>query len=228
MKPPKRFTIKHFNRIKHLFPVQRSNVVYTDYQVMKAMLYALENGGKWRQLPKSYGNWNALYRRVNRWARSGLLTKIFELAADERTPVALMLSEGHRHDAPQGRKLLDDCGHVPGLLSKYGKDPESTVTLIADKAYEGDKTRKLATSLGYELCIPPKSNHKEPWQYDRELYKSRNEIERTKSKERNRKNEIERNFRRVKEYRSVFTRYDKLDVVYMGFVMFGFIVEALR
>ena len=84
------------------------------------------------------------------------------LSADERTPVAFSLSEGHRHDAPQGRKLLDNCGHVPGLLNKYGKDPETAVTLIADKAYEGDKTRKFATSLGYKLCIPPKSNRKEP------------------------------------------------------------------
>jgi len=84
MKPTKKFTIKHFNRIKQLFPIQRGNVVYTDYQVMKAMLYALENGGKWRQLPKSYGNWNALYRRVNRWAKSGLLARIFEYLYQEK------------------------------------------------------------------------------------------------------------------------------------------------
>ena len=51
---------------------------------MKAMLYALENGGKWRQLPKSYGNWNALYRRVNRWAKSGLLFTIFEFLYKEK------------------------------------------------------------------------------------------------------------------------------------------------
>ena len=54
MKPTKKFTIKHFNQIKHLFPLQRGNVKYNDYQVMKAMLYTLENGGKWRGIcPKS-------------------------------------------------------------------------------------------------------------------------------------------------------------------------------
>ena len=83
MNTTKKFTIKHLNRIKHLFPVQRGNVMYSDYQVMKAMLYALENGGKWRQLPKSYGNWNAIYRRVNRWAKSGLLVTIFEYLYQE-------------------------------------------------------------------------------------------------------------------------------------------------
>jgi len=136
------------------------------------------------------------------------------LSADEKTPIALSLSQGHRHDAPQGRKLLDSCGSVSTLLRKYGKNPNAGITLIADKAYEGDITRNFAKNLGYDLCIPPKSNRKEPWEHDAELYKCRNEIE--------------RNFRRVKEYRRVFTRYDKLDVMYMGFVVFGFIVEALR
>ena len=84
MKPTKKFTVKHFNRIKHIFPVQRGYIKYSNYQVMKAMLYALENGGKWRQLPKSYGNWNALYRRVNRWAKTGILAEIFEYLYREK------------------------------------------------------------------------------------------------------------------------------------------------
>jgi len=84
MKLPKKFTIKHFNRIKHLFPTQRGNVTYPNYKVMKAMLYALENGGKWRQLPKSFGDWNAIYKRVNRWAKSGLLIRIFEYLYQEK------------------------------------------------------------------------------------------------------------------------------------------------
>ena len=122
------------------------------------------------------------------------------MSADEKTPVALSLSAGHNHDAPCGRKLLEHYGEVQDLI------------LIADRAYEGDETRNLALRLGYHLCIPPKSNRKSPWDYDKVLYKSRNEIERL--------------FRRVKEYRRIFTRYDKLDVMYMGFVLFGFIVEG--
>jgi len=136
------------------------------------------------------------------------------LSADERTPVAMSLSEGQLHDGPQGRALLEQCGPVSELLKKHGKNESTEITLIADKAYESDKTRYFAKNLGYKLCIPPKSNRKEPWEYDVELYKRRNEVERI--------------FRRVKEYRRVFTRYDKLDLMYMGFVMLGFIVEALR
>ena len=53
-----------------------------------------------------------------------------------------------------------------------------------------------------------------PGEYDAELYKRRNEVERL--------------FRRIKRFRRKFTRYDKLDVMYLGFVTFGFIVDALR
>ena len=52
------------------------------------------------------------------------------------------------------------------------------------------------------------------WEYDKELYKRRNEVERL--------------FRRLKGFRRVFTRYDKLDVIFLGFITFAFIVDALR
>ena len=135
-------------------------------------------------------------------SRGGNTTKIHVLSANEKTPVALSLSAGNSHDAPCGRKLLSDYGRVQELA------------LIADRAYEGDETRNLAEDLGYILCIPPKANRKATWEYDKELYKQRNEIERM--------------FRRVQEYRRVFTRYDKLDVMYLGFVLFAFIIEAFR
>ena len=147
-------------------------------------------------------------------SRGGNTTKIHVLSADEKTPVALSLSAGHNHDAPCGRKLLNDYGKVQDLALIADRAYEGDETRNLALSYEGDKTRNLALSLGYKLCIPPKFNRKIPWYYDKELYKSRNEIERL--------------FRRVKEYRRVFTRYVKLDVMYMGFVLFGFIVEALR
>ena len=62
--------------------------------------------------------------------------------------------------------------------------------------------------------VPPLRSRKEPWEYDRELYKRRNEIERL--------------FRRLKGFRRVFTRYDKLDAMFSGFILFALICEALR
>ncbi|PSO88676.1 MAG: hypothetical protein BRC41_02405 [Cyanobacteria bacterium QH_9_48_43] len=41
------------------------------------MLYVAEHGCKWRGLPKHFGNWHTIYTRVNRWAKNGVLERIF-------------------------------------------------------------------------------------------------------------------------------------------------------
>ena len=46
-----------------------------------------------------------------------------------------------------------------------------------DRAYEGDETRQLALALGFTPVVPPLATRVEPWEYDREMYKRRNEIE---------------------------------------------------
>ena len=82
-----------------------------------------------------------------------------------------------------------------------------------DRAYEDDKTRALALKRGLFLLVPPKKNRKTPWKYDTELYKHRNEIERF--------------FLRLKRLRKVFTRYDKLDIIYSSVVTLALIFDAL-
>ena len=69
-------------------------------------------------------------------------------------------------------------------------------------------------ALGYEPVVPPLRTRVEPWEYDREIYKRRNEIERL--------------FRRLKGFRRIFSRFEKLDVVFLGFIVFALIVDALR
>ena len=86
-------------------------------------------------------------------------------------------------------------------------------SLLMDRAYEGNETWLLSMRLGYSPVVPPNPNRVEPWAYDQELYKKRNEVERL--------------FRRLKGFRRIFTRYDKLDVVFIGFILFAFIVDAL-
>ena len=83
-----------------------------------------------------------------------------------------------------------------------------------DRAYEGDETHQLVRELGWIPVVPPKRNRREPWEYDRELYKQRNEVERL--------------FRRVKGFRRIFTRFDKLDVVFTFFIYFALITDALN
>lgn len=125
------------------------------------------------------------------------------VAADARTAIGFSLSPGQAHDAPEGRQLLLQL-----------QVPPQSVALIMDRAYEGDPTRQLAIDLGYIPVVPPKENRLDPWEYDRELYKRRNEIERL--------------FRRLKGFRRIFSRFEKLDVMFVGFIHFVLIVEGLR
>ena len=124
------------------------------------------------------------------------------VASSDRDAVAFSLSPGNAHDAPEGRKLLEQIGEA-----------QHTTSLVMDRAYESDINQQLAYDLFYTPVVPPKCNRKDPWVYDKQLYKLRNQIERL--------------FRRMKRFRRVFTRYDKLDVVFCGFIFFALIVDSL-
>ena len=86
--------------------------------------------------------------------------------------------------------------------------------MLMDRAYEGDETRQLVLNLGMIPVVPPKSNRITPWEYDRALYKKRNEVERL--------------FRRLKGFWRIFSRFEKLDVVFLAVLHFALIVDALR
>ena len=249
-------TEEQYARIKDSLPVQRGNVSLTNLQVLNAILYVAEQGCKWRGLPKRFGRWHTIYMRMNRWAKNGVLDRVFEqlqleqivririeafsldstsvkvhpgrnrrfkkngpqaigksrggwntkihmVAADARTAIVFALSPGHDHDAPHGRALLEELGPMPEGLP-----------MVMDRAYEDNETRQLVLDLGMIPVVPPKSNRLHPWDYDHALYKKRNEIERL--------------FRRLKGFRRIFSRFEKLDVVFLAFLCFALIVEALR
>ncbi|APP82521.1 IS5 family transposase [Xanthomonas hortorum pv. gardneri] len=136
-------------------------------------------------------------------SRGGWNTKIHMVAADARTAITFGLTPGNVHDAPAGRALLEYLGPV-----------ERPIHLLMDRAYEGNETRQLALDLGFVPVVPPKSNRVEPWEYNREMYKRRNEVERL--------------FRRLKGYRRIFSRFEKLDVMFLGFLSFVLVVDGLR
>jgi transposase len=125
------------------------------------------------------------------------------VAADARRVVTFSLSPGQHHDAPAGRELLRSL-----------PPPEAPISLIMDRAYEGDETRQMALDLGFTPVVPPRISRRHPWSFDRILYRRRNEIERL--------------FRRLKGFRRIFSRFDKLDVMFIGFIHFALIAEALR
>ena len=71
-------TEEQYARIKDSLPVQRGNVSLTNLQVVNAILYVAEQGCKWRGLPKRFGRWHTVYMRMNRWAKNGVLDRVFE------------------------------------------------------------------------------------------------------------------------------------------------------
>lgn len=83
-----------------------------------------------------------------------------------------------------------------------------------DMAYEGDETRGPACLLGIKPVVPPNPLRRRPWRFSKTLYLQRNHVERL--------------FRRLKGFRRVFTRYDKLDANFRAFVTLGLIWILLR
>ena len=103
----------------------------------------------------------------------------------------------------QGRELLAGVGPLPAPLH-----------LIMDAAYDDHTTLQLVLDFGYIPIVPPRLNRLHPWLLDRAMYRKRNEVERL--------------FRRLKGFRRIFSRFEKLDIVFLGFIHFALIVEALR
>ena len=102
-----------------------------------------------------------------------------------------MLTGGQVHDITQAEALIADL---------------SSENVIADKAYDSDDFVQLIRDSGAAPVIPPKSNRKVPRQYDKHLYKERHLVECFIGK--------------IKHYRRVFSRFDKLSKTYLGFLSF--------
>jgi transposase len=68
---------EHYEQIKRYLPVERGNVKIDKKELINEILYMVEKGCKWRGLPKEYGKRNSVYRRVNRWAKLGVLERLF-------------------------------------------------------------------------------------------------------------------------------------------------------
>ena len=83
-----------------------------------------------------------------------------------------------------------------------------------DRGYEGDNMRETVEKAGLIPVVPPKENRRIKWDYDKGIYKKRNEVERF--------------FLRIKRYRRVATRYDKLDFMFIAYFLFAVIMESLR
>ena len=203
-----------------------------------ALLWMARTGAPWRDLPERLGAWNVVYQRYAYWCkkghferlfqgvqqpdmeevmvdstccrahqssvgarktsgpqaigitRGGLNTKIHAVCDALGNPLRFVLTAGQRHDSKPVPELLD------GLQAK---------ALLADKAYDSDKIVQAAEERSMQVIIPCRVNRKKnPRVLDTHRYKARHLVENL--------------FQRMKVFRRVATRYDKLDVTFLGFV----------
>ena len=72
-----------YRRIAKLLPRQRGNVKIRNDILLNALIYRCKNGCSWRDLPKEFGNWHVIYMRFSRWAKNGVLEKIYTVLCEE-------------------------------------------------------------------------------------------------------------------------------------------------
>ena len=110
-------TAEQYEKIKDSLPIQRGNVKLQNIEVLNAILYVAEQGCKWRGLPSRFGNWHSIYTRMNRWAKSSVLDRVFEKLQTEQIVrikiEAFSLDSTSIKVQPDGTGALKKTGHKP-------------------------------------------------------------------------------------------------------------------
>jgi putative transposase len=132
-------------------------------------------------------------------SKGGLTTKLHAVTDGLGNPVRLMAGPGQENDMARAYAL------IAGLVF---------AALIADRAYDADPLIEAAQAIGAVAVIPPRKHRKHRRDYDEDLYKERNLIERF--------------FNKLKQFRRVATRYDKLLRNFLGFVKIAAIAIWLK
>ena len=120
-------------------------------------------------------------------SKGGFSSKIHVIVDALGYPVDFDLTAGQKADCTQAKPLIED---------------KTFENLLGDKAYDSNEIVKDVESKGAQAIIPPKSNRKVQREYDKEIYKERNKVERF--------------FSRIKQFRRIATRYDKTGSSYMA------------
>jgi transposase len=116
-------TEAQYRRIEGCFPRQRGNVSITNLQVLNAILYVAEHGCKWRGLPKRFGNWHTIYTRMNRWAKGGVLDRVF--AALQQEQIVRIKTEAMSLDSTIVKVHPDGTGALKKTVRRPSENPEA-------------------------------------------------------------------------------------------------------
>ena len=237
----KDLTDAQWNRIKFVFE-KREKVGRPSLdprRVFNALMWILKSGARWRDLPDRYGNWNSIYHKFRKWCSLGLFKRLLQLInADAQNTTLLEMDStfckvhqsacsGLKNQAigvSRGGKttkvhvLINEKMQLLNVVLTGGQIHDSEAvgallkgiklkdkTILADKAYSSEQIRLFLAEHDVVACIPDKANFRIKHAFDSKLYKQRNIVERF--------------FQRIKNYRHIASRYDKLAVCFENFVL---------
>ena len=236
----KELTDSQWNKIKFLFPKKKvGRPPLNPRIVFNAIMWLLRSGGRWRDLPPCYGNWNSIYHKFRQWCESGLFElllhlinadaahstlleidstfcKVHQSACCALKNQAIGVSRGGKNT--KVHVLINERMQLLNVILTGGNihDSQPAIELfagvdltgkkvLADKAYSCQAIRDYLDQRGAVVCIPDKSTFKTKYPFDADLYKQRNKVERF--------------FQRIKNFRHIATRFDKLTVCFKNFVL---------
>jgi len=209
------------------------------YLVLESILFVLTEGCSWRAIDRPEARWNSVYQYFRRWCQRGTLQRVLTQFGPELAPGWHFVDSTHVKvhadgSNPAGGQASQAMGRTKGglntkihavinarsqavVIALSGGNqadislaeelteclPENS-TLIGDKAYDSSTLRQTAATKGIKTCIPGRSNRTTTVPFSATLYRRRHRVENF--------------FERIKRYRRVATRYDKLAETFLGFV----------
>lgn len=215
--------------------------------MIEAMIHVLRTGCPWRDLPSQFGPWSSVYTRFRRWSEAGLWAQILDLTTRRAHGKLRFLDATHikvHQDAanPAGGQHLQAFGRTKGGLNtkltvtvdSKGKILQAALApgqrgdalaaeeiiflagerVVADRGFDSDHIRNRIDDVGGTPCIPPRCNRNNPRPYSSTSYRKRHHVENL--------------FQRIKRFRRIGTRDEKLDLHFLDFVHLAAIVDWLR